>query len=562
MQVSHIDSLPTLELDRKRNGIFYTPQKATSILCNWAIRSAEDYVLEPGFGGCGFLASSQERLSQLDCNRPDSKLFGCDIDPKAFEYLSQTVKPNSLTRRFLLQDFLKLSPSDFRVPSFNAVIGNPPYVSHHSMSPEQRKAASQSTSGRTLSSPNKPSLWANFILHSLGFLTNGGRCAWLLPTSILFTDYARDVRQHIRHSFSRSLIVVLGERIFLSEGTKERTVVLLCEDRQENETDGHIEIGYAPDLDSLASVIENWSRRTWRGTDFDGSANLALMNGESLASYNDLISKSSPKALGDFCKIRIGLVTGANRFFVLNTEQAEAEKIPTEALSPIISKFSDSLGLRLTKQDLNGMKRSGKRCLMIDPSQVKRISGNLKKYLDKFPVDQRERNVTFKKRQFWHSANDFLVPDAFLSYMHKSGPGILINTAGLSCTNTIHRVFFKKQLNRIVRQAIAISIQSTFSQLSAEIEGRSYGGGLLKHEPSEAHRIKLLLPVSTKKAVEKTFARIDSLVRLGRVDEARKEADRFVLNDCNTSQRSRYASALESALKEARARRVRSPSTD
>jgi hypothetical protein len=354
---------------------------------------------------------------------------------------------------------------------------------------------------------------------------------------------------------------MLGERIFLSEGTKERTVVLLCEDRQENETEGSIEIGYAADLDSLASVIERWSRRLWQGTSFEVSPNLALMDGESLKSYNELVSKSS-KALGEFCKIRIGLVTGANRFFVLNSDQVEAEGIPVEALSPVIAKFSDSSGLRLTKQDLNRMKRSGKRCLLIDPSQVRKINGNLKKYLDKFPVDQRERNVTFKKRQFWHSANDFLVPDAFLSYMHRSGPGILINTAGLNCTNTIHRVFFKKQVNRIVRQAIAISIHSTFTQLSAEIEGRSYGGGLLKHEPSEAHRIKLILPGLTKKTVEKTFARIDSLVRLGRLDKARKEADRFVLNDCNTSQRSGHVSTLESALREARARRVRSPSTD
>jgi adenine-specific DNA-methyltransferase len=562
MRVSHVDPLPSLEIDRKRNGVFYTPQKATRILCNWAIRSGNDYVLEPSFGGCSFLASSQQRLSHLDCERPEKNLFGCDIDPKAFQYLSQTVKPSDLTRRFLLQDFLKLTPASFCVPAFNAVIGNPPYVSHHAMSIEQREAATQITVSRTLSAPNKPSLWANFILHSLGFLIEGARCAWLLPTSILFTDYARDVRQHIRNSFSRSLIVVLGERIFLSEGTKERTVVLLCEDWHATNTNGSMEIGFAADLHSLASLIDKWSQRRWQGSEFNRSPNLALMNNESLTYYTELISRNLSKTLGQFCKIRIGLVTGANKFFVLNVKQAEAENIPFEALCPVLSKFGDTSGLQITKRDFKRLQRLGKHCLLVDPSQVRKISASLKRYLDKFPSDERERNITFKKRKFWHSANDSLVPDAFLSYMHKTGPALLLNTGGLNCTNTIHRVFFEKKTTRIIKKAIAVSIQSTFSQLSAEIEGRSYGGGLLKHEPSEASKIKILLPSLTTKSVEVAYARVHSLLRLGLSDAARKEADRFILKDCTRLERSRYAHALESALTEARARRVRSNSPE
>lgn len=562
MHVSHIESAPILELDRKRNGIFYTPQKATSILCNWAIRSAHDYVLEPSFGGCGFLASSQERLSYLDCRQPENNLFGCDIDPKAFEYLSQTVKPRDLVQRYLLQDFLTLTPASFSVPSFNAVIGNPPYVSHHTMSLEQREAARDITASRTLFAPNKPSLWANFVLHSLAFLREGARCAWLLPTSLLFTDYARDVRRHIRDSFSRSLIVVLGERIFLSEGTKERTVVMLCENWHSNNANGSMEIGFAADLDSLASLIKRWSQRSWQGVDFNGNPNLALMNDESLTLYTDLIAQNCVKELGDFCRIRIGLVTGANRFFVLNMEQADAEGIPADALSPLLSKFRGSSGLHLTTSDFNRLRRSGSRCLLVDPSRVKRVNGGLKRYLDSFPIDERLVNITFRKRRLWHSANDHLIPDAFLSYMHKIGPSIMMNTAEVNCTNTIHRVFFGNQTSKIVKKAIAVSIQSTFSQLSAEIEGRSYGGGLLKHEPSEAHRIKLLLSSYSKDSVDKAYSNVHNLLRLGSLEEAREAADRFVLGNLTRSQRARYSNAFEAGLFEARARRVRSSSRD
>jgi hypothetical protein len=57
-------------------------------------------------------------------------------------------------------------------------------------------------------------------------------------------------------------------------------------------------------------------------------------------------------------------------------------------------------------------------------------------------------------------------------------------------------VYFHKGLSRIQRQAIVLSLHSSLSQLSAEFEGRAYGSGVLKLEPSEAKRIRLLLPDS------------------------------------------------------------------
>ena len=488
MHMTEVTSQTILELDRKKNGIFYTPLEAANILCKWAIRSPEDSVLEPGFGGCDFLKSSRQRLSQLNCDSPEDQLFGCDIDPKAFDYLSQTLNTNQLSRRFILQDFLKLQPDDFEVQSFTAAIGNPPYVSHHAMSDAQRETLRVAMDTIGIRLKNKPSLWAYFVLHSLRFLKEGGRCAWLLPSSFVFADYAKEIRQLLKQYFSRSLILVLGERIFHSQGTEERTVVLLCEDWHSNKNEGTLEMGFVSNLPSLSSVIGSWQGGSWQGVEFENRPNLALMIGESLLSYTELASSESSKLLGDLCKIRIGIVTGANKFFVIDKEKALSENIPDESLSFVLAKFSDTRGLRLLKSDLKNLKRSGRRCLLIDTSLVDRIDGNLKKYLDKYPKAEIAVNKTFDKRKIWHCPNDGLIPDAFLSYMQANGPSLTLNAAQTTSTNTIHRVFFNKSVDNISKKAIAISILSTFSQLSAEIEGRSYGSGVLKHEPSEAYR--------------------------------------------------------------------------
>ncbi|MGA1841890.1 MAG: hypothetical protein ACMUIU_14825 [bacterium] len=63
-------SFPTYD-DKKKIGAFYTPSEASLILCGWAIRSSEDRILEPSFGGCDFLEQAKFRLELLGAKTPN-----------------------------------------------------------------------------------------------------------------------------------------------------------------------------------------------------------------------------------------------------------------------------------------------------------------------------------------------------------------------------------------------------------------------------------------------------------------------------------------------------------
>jgi len=70
---------------------------------------------------------------------------------------------------------------------------------------------------------------------------------------------------------------------------------------------------------------------------------------------------------------------------------------------------------------------------------------------------------------------------------------------------------------------------STFSQLSAEIEGRTYGSGVLKHELREAGRIQLILPqTASDHDIGQALREIDRLLRDGKNMPAQIAADRFI----------------------------------
>jgi adenine-specific DNA-methyltransferase len=71
-------------------------------------------------------------------------------------------------------------------------------------------------------------------------------------------------------------------------------------------------------------------------------------------------------------------------------------------------------------------------------------------------------------------------------------------------------------------------IANTYTWLtaaSAEIEGRSYGGGVLELEPTEAER--LLMPATLNGAMP--LSECDRLTRAGRLDDVLEENARIVL---------------------------------
>jgi hypothetical protein len=110
------------------------------------------------------------------------------------------------------------------------------------------------------------------------------------------------------------------------------------------------------------------------------------------------------------------------------------------------------------------------------------------------------------------------------------------------------------------KKACAISILSTFSQLSGELQGRCYGAGVLKHEPSEASRIRLVIPnLLHEEHVNAVFQQVDDVLRGGDANEARRIADLFVLQELTPVERETIIAMLAQALDEARRRRRRSP---
>lgn len=105
---------------QKTFGAFYTAEPIARTLVKWAIRTAEDSVLDPSCGDGVFLSSAVNYLESLGANDPN--VWGIDIDQRAI----RAAGIQHSYRRLIAADFFSITRGD--IPRFSAIIGNPPFI--------------------------------------------------------------------------------------------------------------------------------------------------------------------------------------------------------------------------------------------------------------------------------------------------------------------------------------------------------------------------------------------------------------------------------------------------
>jgi len=212
-------------------------------------------------------------------------------------------------------------------------------------------------------------------------------------------------------------------------------------------------------------------------------------------------------------------------------------------------------GIFFRRSDVNSSIQNQIRCLLVNKAAAPKNLA-VRAYFRKFPADQKAINRTFAKRKDWTAPDKGKVPDAFLSYMNHRSPRLILNNIGANSTNTVHRIYFNDKTSDLTKLLIAISFHSTITQLSAELEGRVYGSGVLKLEPNEAVKILIVMPPRVSlKTVKLTARKIDRLSRRGKIDEATFTADEFLAKHIPRIWTRKELAELRDALRKARARR-------
>lgn len=492
--------------ERRVLGRYDTPRPLAQALADWAVRDVRESVLEPSCGGGVIVKSVIARRRELGAKDVADGIWACDIDPRALTETRRHLAPDK--PKLVLKNFLSLPLSAFGGTKFNVILGNPPYVRLHTMDSETREVARKSLAESGILDA-KASLWAYFPIHAFKMLASGGRMGWILPEIVLHSDYGKQVLNWAKQNFQRCIAVSLRERCFLADGAKERVVILLLEGAGQQAAREIEMVEFATANECIAVLPDLTHPKSPQLPQLNGHAVPHLVSQFAATAAQVIENSGEVKKLGDFADVKIGVVTGNNGFFLLSEDQRSMAKLSKRHFQRIISKFTHlGEGFHFVGETSNdSSEKNSLRALLLCPKPAS-ADKRLIEYLDTYPIADIAKNKTMDKRQDWQVPQLGSVPDAFFQYMGKYGPRMVLNDGTHYCTNTIHRIFFKKRLSQSKRRAICLSLHSSYSQLSAEFEGRQYGSGVLKLEPSEVGRLLFAYNDSLVKALSNAWLQL------------------------------------------------------
>jgi adenine-specific DNA methylase len=359
----------------------------------------------------------------------------------------------------------------------------------------------------------------------------------VLPAELLTVNYAAQVRRFLLERFSSVRLVLFEELIF--PDVLEEVVLLLAEG---NGGTSKFEVHQVRNLTDLNSIpiakIPNATPSIQASHKFgfmpEGEQKWtpALVSTEALEAYQSLTEGGNFSRLLEWGETYLGAVTGNNDYFTLTHNLATELGLEDPELLKISPPGAKHLrGLVFSKAAWEHLAKEGKRCYLFCPDPEKPTESALQ-YIKKGERDGVERAYKCQNRRPWWRVPLVDKPDLFFTYMNHDQPRLTTNEAGAQLLNSLYGVSLRPENRAIGRELLPIACLNSLTLLGAEMVGRAYGGGMLKHEPKEADLLPVPSLVTIRKVAEELKAlkpQLAAALRADDISRAVEQVDRIIL---------------------------------
>ncbi len=492
--------------DQKMKGRYYTPKPIADWLCKWAIRSPMDRVLEPCCGDGEFLQSAAEVLNRFESPMVNigQQITGVEIEnieaEKArirltnlghevradsvisgdfFAYCQQVVNANDLASESGIESY--------SAHKYDALVGNPPFIRYQHFPEEQRSIAFNLMKVFGLNPNKMTNAWVPFVCTSQLLLNPSGRLAMVVPVEILQVGYASELRLFISNHFRKVTIITINSLLF--DGIQQE-VVLLCAERSTDGPTG-ISVIELDNLDMLQSIdLASYNHDSLKPMDHSKEKwTQYFLTTREIELLREIRDNNKIKTLGMYASVDVGVVTGMNDFF--NLTNANKKEFSLKKLTKQIATRSAQLkGIEFQEEDWEQQaQRNAPMNLLYLPSvPFQDLPKAAQSYVKSGEKSGKHKGYKCQKRKQWYAVPSVWSPDAFLLRQIYRFPKIVVNRTEATCTDTIHRI---KLINGADSGHLTLSFLNSMTFAFTEVFGRSYGGGILELEPSEAERLPI-----------------------------------------------------------------------
>ena len=215
------------------------------------------------------------------------------------------------------------------------------------------------------------------------------------------------------------------------------------------------------------------------------------MDPSELEALNEALSLSQVTCVGSVARFGVAAVTGANTFFSVSRETIDLFDLEPWAVD-LLPRIRHARGLRYTPSEHESLETSGNICALLDfgPERPDPLDyeGSLR-YIESGEAARLHTRYKTRIRRPWYRVPHIRPGQLLLSKRSHWFPRTIVNEANVVTTDTIYRG--RLMQDTITPSDFAVSFHNSLTALSAEVTGRSFGGGVLELVPSEVSRLAL-----------------------------------------------------------------------
>ncbi len=476
-----------LKQERNKLGQFATPTALAMDILEYASAllplDSKIRFLDPAFGTGSFYSALLQRfqLSQI------VEAVGYEIDPY---YGDEAIKLWANTSLQLnITDFTQATPPNSNEALANLLICNPPYVRHHHLSKvEKLRLQNKTAQIASIRLSGLAGLYCHFLCISDAWMAKDGLAGWLIPSGFMDVNYGQQIKEYLLNRVTLLRLHRFHPKdVQFADALVSNAVVWF---RKALPPPNHaVEFTYGgslinPNVKEMIAV--EVLRSTVKWTKFGLGS-------------NSINSNCQQMKLSDLFKIKRGLATGANNFFVLTSEQVSTYQLPSEFLKPILPSprhllvdeiEADSFGNPVLERQLFLLTCN----LPLDEVKVKYPS--LWRYLHLGLENGISDRYLCKHRSPWYLQENRPASPFLCTYMGRADTKrgrpfrFILNHSMATAANVYLMLYPKPALAVALSQKPELnrSVWQALSEISDETlmgEGRVYGGGLHKLEPKE-----------------------------------------------------------------------------
>jgi len=382
-----------------------------------------------------------------------------------------------------------------KLPRRSLILANPPYLRHQRIPADYKSRLLELASVRTDIRLNaRAGLYVYFLLLSHDWMCDDAVAAWLIPSEFMRSVYGADLRRYLSEKVELIRIHEYRSDVPQFENADVSPAVVVFRNRK-------------PTLDHDVLLTEGGRLRTPNAQQ-RVSVDALRRSGTWTIPLEDKSAETERLRVGHLFKVRRGIATGANSFFVMTRARAKELGIPKSAIKPLLPKVR-TLKSDVVEANSDGYPKVTPQLCVIDcdlpQDKLRRQYPALSKYLAKAKGLGILKRRLLRDRTPWYKQEQRDVPPYLCTYMGRGSNGklplrFIWNKSQAIATNTYLLLYPHPSLAKVMkRPGMAARLYSILQEAATKEmhkHARRHAGGLLKIEPRELLNVPLAVPAA------------------------------------------------------------------